>query len=637
MKRPPPLLLLRRVSRDFREGTVVTSALRRVDLTVGQGDFLAITGPSGAGKSTLLNVVGMLDAPSAGAYKLAGRSVAELSPAERDHIRSRVFGFVFQSSHLLPFETVAHNAALGLAVRGVPRGEREQLVTAALRQVGLLHRAQATARTLSGGERQRLAIARAIATKPLVVLADEPTGNLDSDNGAQIMAIFRELNAGGTTIIVITHDSAVADSASRQVRVADGVLREVAHKSSAMNASAIQFVLEPRAQRIGATLGAGLERLSEALSGLTSRPMRTVALLCAFMLGAGGLVAATGLGASASQQVESRLTASALDELYVFVPPELSKTERAAWKSAIASLSRVEGVAERIDIPAQDAKVSLLPTDSALGQPTFTGRTIAVDDAYVQLVGARLEDHSVLRATLDANTAILGETAASELGIGSLGEGRMIWALGRSFEVVNIVADAGRDPLLASSVILSTEASPGSSATLVVRTEAGFPAAVADAVPVLLAPGSPGSIHVNTVADLRKLRVGVAGDLNTLVAVVSLVLLLMAVLSAGTSMFLSVQSRVQEIALRRALGLSRAQTALLFLVEGAVVGLAGGVAGVAVGLVVVVGVAFAQGWSAVLPLSVVPIGVSAGLIGGILSAVLPALAATRVEPAQAIR
>ena len=633
----PPVLRLRDVRREFRQDGVVTHALRKVTLEVSQGDFLAITGPSGAGKSTLLNVIGLLDSPSSGTYELAGRRVNEYSPSQRDGIRSLVFGFVFQSSHLLPFESVAHNAALGLAIRGVRRRERERRVSTALGEVGLLHRASAMARTLSGGERQRLAIARAIATDPLIVLADEPTGNLDTANGAQIMEIFRRLNEAGRTVVVITHDPAVAAFATRSAHVTDGVLSNAPTRGPKNEPAGVQSVIGTQPRTIRSVLAALAERVSEALSGLTARPTRTIALVCAFLLGAGGLVAATGLGASASQQIESRLSASALDELYVFVPPELSVEERAEWKGAITGLPFVIDVAEKVDVAALDAQVTLLPPGTVIGQPEFTGRTIAVDSEYLALMGADLEDPAALRAVLGGDTAILGKSAARELGVEQLGEGRVIWALGRAFEVINLVSDAGRDPLLDSTVILSIDAQPGSSSTLVVRTEEGYPAVVADAVPILLAPGNPGSVHINTVADLRNLRIGVAGDLNMLVAVVSAVLLAMAILSAATSMFLSVQSRTQEIALRRALGLSRGQTALLFLAEGAIVGSAGGLAGVAVGLVVVVAFTFAKEWTAVLPLTLVPIGLLAGLVGGILSAVLPALAATKVEPAQAIR
>ncbi len=197
-------------------------ALRGVDLDVRAGERVAIIGRSGSGKSTLLNVLGLLDEPDAGGYQLLGESTAGLSPRERDRVRAQALGFVFQDAHVLGHRTVAQNIDLKLAVNGVPRRDRPGAVADVLRRVGLVHRASGLGRLLSGGEKQRLAIARAIATDPRVVLADEPTGNLDEVNAEIILGLFDEAARRGVAVVVITHDRRIARWADRSVALDEG-------------------------------------------------------------------------------------------------------------------------------------------------------------------------------------------------------------------------------------------------------------------------------------------------------------------------------------------------------------------------------------------------------------------------------
>lgn len=221
-----PFLELDDVTRIF-PGPPAVPALRGVTLTVEEGDYLAIIGPSGSGKSTVLNTLGLLDRPTSGTYSIDGVDTATLTDNQRADIRAQMIGFVFQSFHLMQHRTVLDNVMLAAAYAGVPQAEREKLATRALERVGLTHRIHFFPDTLSGGERQRVAIARAVSTSPRLLLADEPTGNLDGSNSQRIMELFEELSAEGLTIIMITHDEAVAQAARRRVRIVDGVLTEV--------------------------------------------------------------------------------------------------------------------------------------------------------------------------------------------------------------------------------------------------------------------------------------------------------------------------------------------------------------------------------------------------------------------------
>lgn len=214
------------VQKVYHTGENEVRALDSVSLRVRQGEFVAIVGASGSGKSTLMNLLGCLDMPSSGAYYLAGKEVSRLEDMELSGIRNRQIGFVFQGFNLIPSLNAAENVELPLMYRGLPKEKRKALALEALDRVGLSGRAHHLPNQMSGGQQQRVAIARAIAAKPPIILADEPTGNLDSRSGEDIMIILQELWGDGKTVILITHDGAMADRAGRVIRIHDGRIVE---------------------------------------------------------------------------------------------------------------------------------------------------------------------------------------------------------------------------------------------------------------------------------------------------------------------------------------------------------------------------------------------------------------------------
>jgi putative ABC transport system ATP-binding protein len=224
-----PLIRLQGVSRIFHTEEVETHALSRVDLEIRAGEYVAVCGPSGCGKTSLLSILGLLDSPSEGSYVLAGEPVSTLDAAQRARVRARAIGFVFQAFNLIGDLTVYQNVELPLRYRGLGADERRAAAHEALERVGLLHRLHHYPAQLSGGQQQRVAVARAVAGKPLVILADEPTGNLDSANGAAVMALLGELNAGGATLVVVTHDPRYLREAQRSVYLFDGRVVPAAH------------------------------------------------------------------------------------------------------------------------------------------------------------------------------------------------------------------------------------------------------------------------------------------------------------------------------------------------------------------------------------------------------------------------
>ena len=219
-----PIIELHGVTRVYDLGRVQVRALAGVDIRVDQGEFVAIVGPSGSGKSTLMNLIGCLDRPTTGTYRLAGTDVGGLDDDGLAELRSKRIGFVFQSYNLLPRTSALDNVAAPLMYQGVPTGQRRKAAVEALRRLGLGERLDHEPNELSGGQQQRVAVARAIVTNPALILADEPTGNLDSRSGAEVMALLHQLHQTGRTIVLITHEPEVAVQASRQIHIRDGLV-----------------------------------------------------------------------------------------------------------------------------------------------------------------------------------------------------------------------------------------------------------------------------------------------------------------------------------------------------------------------------------------------------------------------------
>ena len=691
------------------------AVLDHLDLVVERGEFLAIIGPSGSGKSTLLNAIGLLDTPTSGTYSLFGKNTEGLSDRERDEMRRDHLGFIFQSSNMLLDETSTTNASMGLRVQGVPYGERLQRTEETLEFLGLSDRASIRTRYLSGGEKQRCAIARALATRPPLILADEPTGNLDSHNSAKVIEILQRINATGCTVLVITHDPEVAAAARRVIRIEDGQLHEQSRADlvTVPVAEAVSSVADtPAEATVGApanapaTLAVGEKPAThrrgsfltddsiEAISALTSRPLRTLLLGLSFALGVGGLISASGMSESASYQVNQRLLGSEQSTLYIsdrdndqnmlgtyrqgesaqnvadrisaldyvkntgFVssvaPADVRITRFSPYedepKTAIGlsstSKTRLEQIGARMN---PETLRALEQMNSTLTQQNVADRERSeqLSGAIVSVSAARAlgiipEDKAADNATTEPRP---GELPAVEYGIklGGLPQvapGVSIWVEGQLMPVIGLFDPGNSGYEFRNTVIVS----PGTlqrtgrgQVTYIAETERGYGKAVAKAIPLTLKPAEPSQINVETPSDLQSLRASIASDLGLYVGVLSGILLVLASLSAATAMYLSVQSRTAEIALRRAIGSSKWLIARIFLMEGVMLGVLGGSIGACSGMIATIILSLVQGWQAVLSPGFVVLGVGVGALTGLVSSAYPAWVASRKSPADAMR
>ena len=701
-----PAIEMRGITRVF-EGSE-RPVLDHLDLVVERGEFLAIIGPSGSGKSTLLNAIGLLDTPTSGTYSLFGKNTEGLSDRERDEMRRDHLGFIFQSSNMLLDETSTTNASMGLRVQGVPYSERLQRTEETLEFLGLSDRASIRTRYLSGGEKQRCAIARALATRPPLILADEPTGNLDSHNSAKVIEILQRINATGCTVLVITHDPEVAAAARRVIRIEDGRLHEQSRAETAEVvpvAEAVPVVADspanapaslapgekPAAHRRGSFL---TDDSIEAISALTSRPLRTLLLGLSFALGVGGLISASGMSESASYQVNQRLLGSEQSTLYIsdrdndqnmlgtyrqgesaqnvadrisaldyvkntgFVssvaPADVRITRFSPYedepKTAIglssASKTRLEQIGARMN-PETLRALEQMNSTLTLQNVADRERAEQLSGAIVSVSAARAlgiipEDKAADNATAEPRP---GEMPVVDYGIklGGLPQvapGVSIWVDGQLMPVIGLFDPGNSGYEFRNTVIVS----PGTlqrtgrgQVTYIAETERGYGKAVAKAIPLTLKPAEPSQINVETPSDLQSLRASIASDLGLYVGVLSGILLVLASLSAATAMYLSVQSRTAEIALRRAIGSSKWLIARIFLMEGVMLGVLGGSIGACSGMIATIILSLVQGWQAVLSPGFVVLGVGVGALTGLVSSAYPAWVASRKSPADAMR
>lgn len=219
-----PIIEIKNITRDFPLGNEIVNVLKGIDLNINKGEYVALMGPSGSGKSTLMNLLGCLDTPTGGTYILNGKHVSEMQDEELAEIRNKEIGFVFQTFNLMPRTTALDNVALPMVYAGFSKSDRNERATEVLTQVGLSDRMDHKPNQLSGGQRQRVAVARALVNKPSIILADEPTGNLDSKTSLEIMTLFDDIHANGNTVILVTHEEDVAQHAHRIIRLRDGVV-----------------------------------------------------------------------------------------------------------------------------------------------------------------------------------------------------------------------------------------------------------------------------------------------------------------------------------------------------------------------------------------------------------------------------
>ncbi|MCG2803806.1 MAG: ABC transporter ATP-binding protein/permease [Cellulomonas sp.] len=622
-------------------GATPVTALAGVSLTIEPGEFVAIDGPSGGGKSTLLNVPGLLDAPTAGTYLIDGDPVrADGGPAAR--MRSDTFAFIFQSFHLLARRPVLDSVELALLHRAVAPAERRRRAADALAAVGLADRAWQRADTLSGGQQQRVAIARALATGAPVVLADEPTGNLDTTSSAAVIAALRAVHARGVTVVLVTHDPAIAAAADRRITVLDGSVvddtRRTPTTPTPRRLATPRPVPPGRASRVRPA-----DAVRDVLASLASRLGRTTGLALAVAAAVGLSVATAGLTASASAQVSAAFDARQNRFVTVTEPASTDQQPVVRGWSAPSDQTRATGLNQLAGVQAASLvvdhgqhTVTAAPTRTPVTTTAYSGTADLLTSTGTKVTWADL-DHPAL----GKGQVLLGAQLAAQLDLGPLVTSPAILIDGRSVTVAGLITSSERVPAWTSAIVAPSEDRElfghAVQTQAVILTAAGAALQVAHQAPLVMDPVDPSSLTVVAPTDPRDLRATIENDVRTAMAVLTAVAVFAAILALTNAMVLAVNERRGELALRRALGARTVHVAGLITGEACATGALGGIAGLVGGILGILAVSIARHWAPVLDLRIAPWALVGGIALGAVAGLAAAVAAVRVQPGRALR
>ena len=647
-----PLIELSGISKTYRLGTHEVHALRDVHLDIREGEFVAIMGASGSGKSTLMHVLGLLDRPDSGEYRLDGRTMSTLNNDELARLRNETIGFVFQQFNLLSRTTATDNASLPLLYshRRFPAAHVKDL----LGRVGLAERAGHRPNELSGGQQQRVAIARALVNGPRLILADEPTGNLDSRSATEIMSILKELNRQGMTVVLVTHEPDIAAEARRIIVMRDGQVLSDERKSPDPQ--------RPRVQAGGETIGrlqnlrAFISYFTLAFRALTAHKVRALLSMLGILIGVGAVVAMMALGAGASEEVKKQF--ASMGSNLLSVRPGTWKSTGVARQAGLVNRFTIEdGQALREEI-SQISHVT--PTVSRSTQVIFGNKNwrteiqgVLPDYApmrdSVPKVGRFFTDDEVQRR---ARVAVLGQTVVRELfGERSpLGEsikiGKVIFLVVGVLPVKGSTGWRDRDDTIAIPLttamyrLMGTRYPQGIDVQVAEGGDLG--AVQTNILQVLMTrhripPTEDEAFYVHNMAEIREAMSATSRTMGMLLSTIAAISLVVGGIGIMNIMLVSVTERVKEIGLRIAVGGRRRDILGQFLVEAVAVSVTGGALGVGIGIAISQTLAKVAGWSVIVSSGSIALSFGCSAAIGLVFGIWPARRASLLNPIEALR
>lgn len=608
-------------------------------------------GPSGGGKTTLMNILGLLDDATEGVYLLEGHETRAGDGARAAGVRARTIGFVFQSFHLLEGRAARDSVELNLLYRGVSRSARTSKVLRAIDSVGLRGLATQSTSTLSGGQRQRIAIARAIAGDAKLILADEPTGNLDSVNASRVLDELERINCDGATVIVVTHSAEVAERAGRVIRIADGELVSDERKPGsadtpvptkrAESPSYSSLTLsnsgpsggndekaEPGKRRIRFA-----DMLRDAWLSVLSRKVQSFGQGLAVAIAVGLTITTLGLSASASAQVSATFDA------------HLNREVSATWSTAVKHSLPLDVIPAKVeDLVGVDAAAVVVDLNVSTVSTFAEARQIRPHVAFGDIAGAArlsIDEAPWHSGPLAAGEAFVGDLLAKDLKLSSIDGAPTILVDGDTYMVAGLITASSRLPLLRGEVVVGPRdnvTSQGSvDVTLLTVTAPGAAQQVARQVPATLNPYQPERMTVVAPTDATQLRGQVEQGVQATLTAFTLLALIVAIAALMNATLLAVNSRRGEIGMRKALGARNRQIGELITVESALVGIVGGAGGLVLGMGAILVVTVTQRWSPVFDVVLLPVALLVGLVVGAGGGGLASIRAARLRPAENLR
>jgi macrolide transport system ATP-binding/permease protein len=586
-----PLIHLKGIGRHYQSGESVIKALDGIDLEIGAGEFVAIMGQSGSGKSTLMNILGCLDRPSVGQYFIQGRDVSRLEGDQLAEMRRETFGFVFQRYNLLATASAAENVEIPAMYAGLTKNERISRAQQLLVKLGLGTRSGHRPAQLSGGQQQRVAVARALMNNPPVILADEPTGALDSASGKEVMNLLKELHAEGRTVILITHDATVAANAERQIRIQDGrVLEDSGAGSMAKNA------IEPKRKEVrDAALPEVNEAVQTALRSLRVNMFRTALTLLGIVIGVASVVTMLAVGNGSKDSVVQQISAMGTNMLSVRpgAPGVRSSGDNASLMvsdgQALESVSNVRTV-----VPERSGKYTVRygNTDYSSSISGVNNNLPLIRD-WMVAKGSFFTERDV---SSYAPVVVLGQTVATNL-FGPLTDpiGEKILISNVPFEVVGVLAKKGANIMgsdqddvayipITTGLVRLFGGNYVNGLNVMVDNVTQIDATQDTITDILKERHRKEDFSIRNTASLLDMVSATQGTLTILLGTVAAISLLVGGIGVMNIMLVSVSERTREIGVRMAVGARRGDILIQFITEAVVVGIIGGALGVVLGI-----------------------------------------------------
>ncbi|MCX5686729.1 MAG: ABC transporter permease [Candidatus Omnitrophica bacterium] len=646
------------MTKTYKTGKIGVAALQGVSLKIEPGEFVAIMGPSGSGKSTLLHLLGFLDRPDAGGYHLGGKDVTKLTDDQLAVLRNHLMGFIFQQFHLLARVTSLENVELPLIYAGL-RHLREKAIEK-IKSVGLSHRVSHRPNELSGGEQQRVAIARSLVNEPPIILADEPTGNLDTKSQDEIIAILEGLNAQGKTIILVTHEEEVAEHARRIIKMRDGkiisddIVKPVSGKARPASANiSIENILSEESVKMKRAELA--DHFKQAFRSIASHKMRSILSMLGILIGVAAVIAMLALGTGAKESITQTLASLGSNLLTVRagsqkvhgIAMEAGAVTRFTFQD-VEAIGKLPGV-KRVS-PSVSGRVQVVYANKNWNtQVQGTGAGYAEMRSSVPTIGKFFTEEE-LKAR--RRVVLLGTTVAKEL-FGNDNPMDSTVRINRiTFQVIGLLPTKGasmwhdQDDLIVIPVTTAMYRVLGKEYVDSIDVEASDPAVMDEIQKSIqelivknhrLTKDNEDSFEIRNMADIQETLVKTTQTMTWLLGSIAAISLLVGGIGIMNIMLVSVTERTREIGLRKAIGARDADIMVQFLIEAVVMTFAGGVAGVVFGSGVALAMAFFAGWTIKVSLSSIILATTFSIVVGMVFGLWPARQASLLNPIEALR